>query len=128
MFDLIHPRPQWLWTCLIVCLVFLPNSLGAVSPAKAPVLLDTDIGGDIELQGITTVDGDAYTRALILCRLLHAIGRADLPVASGAPPRDPPDYRGQMQYGLRPAFRKRSAKESAVEFLYGRLKANPGEL
>src|SRR6266446_1775093 len=100
MFDLIHPRPQRLWTCLIVCLVFLPHSLGAVSPAKIPVLLDTDIGGDIddalalalalaspeiELQGITTVDGDAHTRARILCRRLHAIGRADLPVASGAP-------------------------------------------
>ena len=33
-----------------------------------------------------------------------------------------------MQYGLRPAFRKRPERDSAVEFLYKQLKARPGEL
>jgi inosine-uridine nucleoside N-ribohydrolase len=143
MLDLIDPWPRRLCICFIVCLLSLPTPLWAASPTKVPVLLDTDIGGDIDdalalalalsspeidLQGITTVDGDAFTRALIVCRLLHAIGRTDIAVASGAPPRDPPDNRGQMQYGLRPAFRKRPVKEFAVEFLYARLKARPGEL
>src|SRR5437899_5386280 len=88
---------------------------------KHLVLLDTDIGDDIDdafalalalrspeldLRGVTTVHGDAHTRALIVCRLLHAIGRDDIPVAAGTPPREPPEFRGQFQYGLRPCFRK----------------------
>jgi len=109
---------------------------------KVPILLDTDIGGDIddalalglvltspelELRGVTTVDGDAYTRALIVCRLLDVLERGKVPVASGAPPRNVPDSSGQMQYGLRPAH-KRPVKESAVDFLAAQLKAAPGEL
>jgi len=57
---------------------------------RIPVILDTDIGTDIddafalalalsspeiELRGVTTVSADAYTRALIVCRLLHAAGK-----------------------------------------------------
>src|SRR5262245_47361024 len=101
-------------------------------PARVPILLDTDIGDDIDdalalalalaspaiaLRGVTTVSGDAHTRALIVCRLLYAIGRADVPVAAGAPVRAVPDFSGQMQYGLRPCFRKRPEREGAVEFL-----------
>lgn len=113
------------------------------APPKIPILLDTDVGDDIddalalglilsspelELRGVTTVFNDAHTRALLLCRLLHAVGRDDIPVASGRPPRKTPDSRGQLQYGLRPGFRKRPVKENAVEFLYGKLKAEPGKL
>lgn len=120
------------------------TSLRAASmpPAKIPILLDTDVGDDIddalalglilsspelELRGVTTVFGDAHTRALLLCRLLHAVGRDNIPVASGRPAKDPPEYRGQLQYGLRPAYRKRPVKESAVEFLYNQLKAEPSK-
>ncbi len=140
-------------TVVSVVSAALLTALGTVAPArhafapqervKVPVLFDTDVGGDIDdalalalvlsspeldLRGVTTVDGDAHTRALIVCRLLHAVGRGDVPVASGKPPQEPPDYRGQLQYGLRPCFRKRPVKESAVEFLYNQLKANKGEL
>jgi inosine-uridine nucleoside N-ribohydrolase len=111
--------------------------------ARVPVLLDTDIGDDfddalalalilqspeLDLRGITTVFGDAHTRALIVCRLLYALGRNDIPVASGSAPRPVPEFNGQMQYGLRPCFRKRPERASAVEFLYNQLKARPGEL
>jgi inosine-uridine nucleoside N-ribohydrolase len=141
-----NPRQAIFLAVGALTLLLLPRGLApslAAAPSKVPVLLDTDIGGDIDdalalalalsspeidLRGITTVDGDADTRALILCRLLHAIGKADIPIAAGSPPRDPPDFRGQMQYGLRPAFRKRPVKESSVEFLHAQLKANPGKL
>lgn len=111
--------------------------------ARIPVLLDTDLGGyiddafalalvltspELDLRGMTTVHGDAHTRALLACRWLHALGRADVPVAAATPVKELPDFHGQMQYGLRPAFRKRPVKESAVEFLYQQLKAHPGEL
>jgi inosine-uridine nucleoside N-ribohydrolase len=119
-----------------------PTRAGSPRPPKVPVLLDTDIGGDmddplalalalvspeIDLCGITTVSGDAHTRALLVCRLLHLVGRADIPVAAGAPARPVPDFAGQMQYGLRPSFRHRPEPD-AVAFLYKRLKARPGEL
>ncbi len=120
-----------------------PASAQAPPAPKVPILLDTDIGDDIDdafalalaltspeidLRGITTVFNDAHTRALIVCRLLHEVGRDAIPVASGAPARPMPDLNGQMQYGLRPCFRKRPERDSAVEFLYKQLKAHPGKL
>jgi inosine-uridine nucleoside N-ribohydrolase len=112
-------------------------------PAGIPVLVDTDIGDDIDdafalglvlaspeldLRGVTTVHGDAYTRALMVCRLLHAVGRDNVPVASGAPQRDRPETGGQFPYGLRPNLRKRPEREAAADFLYRQLRARPGEL
>ena len=121
--------------------------LGAVFSAgaqvKVPVLVDTDIGTDIddafalalalaspeiELRGVTTVSADAYSRALIACRLLSAAGRGDVPVAAGRPRRSEPERTGQYQYGLEEVFRKRPVAEPASEFLYRELKAEPGAL
>jgi amidohydrolase len=111
--------------------------------AKVPVLFDTDIGDDIddafalalllkspeiELRGVTTVFGDAPTRARIVCRLLDAEGRKDIPVASGPTPQKKAAATGQMEYGLRPGPTEQLVKEDASEFLYRQLKAHPGEL
>src|SRR5262249_32001189 len=101
----------------VLLLAAAPARGGPTPQQKAPVLRDTDIGDDlddalalalilqspeIDLRGVTTVSGDAHTRALIVCRLLHALGRTDVPVAAGSPARSAPDFNGQMQYGLRP--------------------------
>lgn len=63
-----------------------------------PVVLDTDIGSDIDdafalalilksteldLLGVTTVSGDTIARARIAAKLLTEAGRADVPVAAG---------------------------------------------
>ena len=63
-----------------------------------PLVIDTDIGTDIDdalailfalaspeldLQGLTIVDGDVATRARIASRLLGMAGRADIPVVIG---------------------------------------------
>src|SRR5262249_13140783 len=106
--------------CRVLVLLALVPTLAhaAAPPARVPLLGDTDIGVAMDdavalawllaepradVRAITTVHGDAHTRAVIVCRMLHAIGRADIPVAAGAPPRPVPDFGGQMQYGLRPA-------------------------
>jgi inosine-uridine nucleoside N-ribohydrolase len=112
------------------------------SRARIPVILDTDLGTDIDdslalalvlaspeldLRGVTTVSDDAFTRAMIACRFLEAVGRADVPVAAGLDPRPQPAVEGQYQYGLRPG-RKGPVKERAVEFLHGQLRAHPGQI
>ena len=63
-----------------------------------PVIIDTDIGGDIDdtwalamalkrpeldLRLITTCTGDTIYRAKIVCRLLELAGRSDIPVGIG---------------------------------------------
>ncbi len=120
-------------------LLLVPASLPA---APTPVVIDTDIGDgiddafalalalsspELDVRGVTTVGGDAHTRALSVCRLLHEVGRREVPVAAGKS-SGPTDFQGQMQYGLRPAFRKGPEKAAAVEFLYRQLKERPGEL
>ncbi len=134
---------------LSVGMLLLSVLAGSADPArtepaaKVALLIDTDIGDDIDdalalalalsspeldVRGITTVHRDAHTRALLVCRILHAIGRHDTAVASGRPALETPDFRGQLQYGLRPSFRIRPEREPAVEFLYRQLQARPGEL
>lgn len=124
-------------------LLFQTASIRAEARLKIPVLLDTDIGTalddafalalvlaspELELRGVTTVHGDAYTRALVVCRMLEAAGRGQIPVASGCSRQERPDSRDQLAYGLQPSFRKRPLPQPAVDFLYSELKVHPGEL
>lgn len=70
----------------------------ATKPPLVPLLLDTDIGTnvddllalvmaatapEIELVGVTTVYGDTTTRAKVAARVLEMLGEADVPVAAG---------------------------------------------
>jgi inosine-uridine nucleoside N-ribohydrolase len=125
----------------------------AVAPEKPgaeriPILLDLDIGTDIDdtfalawavlcpeldLRGVTTVSGNTRERAQMVCRLLTAAGRRDVPVAMGRPDEPKQDLRGhQVQYVRHPivVFDRMSkpVAQPAVEFLYEKLKAEPGRL
>ena len=89
------------------------------------------VSPELDLRGITTVSGDTYARALMVCRLLSAAGRLDVPVAAGGPEKPPQALRGlQDQYVRRPAPPKmsRPIKAKAVEFIYQQLKAHPGQI
>lgn len=115
-------------------------------PVKVPILLDCDIGTDIddtfavalamlspelELRGVTTVSGDTQARALMACRLLTAGGLREVPVAAGKPNQPPQALRGVQEQYIRqpPAFRaSKPVKELAVDFLYKQLKASPGQI
>jgi purine nucleosidase len=70
------------------------------SQQKHDVLIDTDIGDDIddalalalalrspeiELRGMTTVFGDTLRRAYLASHLLRVFGREDIPIAAGRP-------------------------------------------
>lgn len=85
----------WLLLCFM-----LPVVLRAAAGARTPILLDTDIGTDIddafalalivrspelELLGVTTVSGDTEARARLAAKLLWEAGFRSVPVVAGEP-------------------------------------------
>lgn len=114
----------------------------ASPPARTPVILDTDIGTDIddayalaallqrpelELLGVTTVSGDTAARARLAAKLLDVAGgpAAAVPVYAGEP--------GSEQY-LRQAdwareFRAPNLHDAgAVRFMRDAVTARPGQV
>src|SRR5438105_767922 len=80
----------------LTCIRFTAGQVAAQE--KIPILLDFDIGEDIDdvfalatvlaspeldLRGVTTVGHDPYKRAQMACRFLTAVGRNEVPVAAG---------------------------------------------
>ncbi|MFO8007546.1 MAG: nucleoside hydrolase [Candidatus Brocadiia bacterium] len=114
---------------------------------KIPVLLDTDIGSDIddavclayllaeprcELVGITTVSGEPVKRAMLADAVCRAAGRSDVPVCSGC---DVPILTDQRQPEAPQAealprweHREEFADYEAVTFLRQTIRERPGEI
>ena len=90
------------WVAL--CGLAYVSSAAAVEPsARLPVILDTDIGDDIddtwalamllkspqlELKLVTTTYGKAVYRAKIIAKMLTVAGRSDIPIGLGEGGRD----------------------------------------
>ena len=112
------------------------------------ILLDTDIGGDIddalalayllkqprcELLGITTVGGESEKRAALASAICHSAGRAEVPVHVGASApllvteRQPHAYQSEALTNRWPhqTFDKRN---TAIEFLRDTIRLHPGEI
>ena len=125
-----------------ICLLFLfalPIVLRAVPPNKIPILLDTDIGTDIddafalalivrspdlELLGVTTVSGDTHARARLAAKLLWEAGVRSVPVVAGEPGRPLPIEQTRWANGFRsPQLRS----GSAVDFLDSTLRRRVGK-
>jgi len=114
---------------------------------RIPVLLDTDIGSDIddamalayllrqkrcELVGITTVTGDVQQRAALAEVVCHAAGRKNIPIHCGR--RDVlvsgPGQPNVPQYAAihNLPHRMDRPENSAVEYLRKTIRARPGEI
>jgi purine nucleosidase len=112
-----------------------------------PVILDTDIGSDIDdavalayllaeprcdLLGVTTVTGDVTKRAALAQLLCEAAGKPSIPVHCGAPGvlLDGPGQPGVPQYeAVRDlAHRIDLPPATAVEFLRRTIQERPGEV
>jgi len=128
---------------LCLALVLLGAMLAA-SPADAQaqerhtVILDTDIGGDIDdawalgfamqspdidLVGVTIGDGNTPARAKVACKLLHAGGRDDVPVAVGRKTGDNHDF----QFTWAEDFTaKQPITQSAADFIVETVRKRPG--
>jgi inosine-uridine nucleoside N-ribohydrolase len=132
---------------LALVFVFVSPAFGDEKPKPVPILLDSDIGSyvddafalglaladeGVELVGVTTVGEAAEDRAWIVCRFLTHLHRQDVPVAygRGEQPKGPIDW--QIQYRRHPAVvwdrTAKPAKQTAVELMYEKLKARPGEI
>jgi purine nucleosidase len=114
---------------------------------RQTVLLDTDIGSDIddavalayllrqplcELAGITTVSGDVQKRAALAEAVCLASGRDDIPIHCGR--REPfihgPGQPNVPQYAAieRFSFRLNRPENTAVAFLRDTIRRRPGEI
>jgi len=116
---------------------------------SVPVLLDTDIGSDIddavclsyllrqprcELLGITTVTGEPQKRSALADAICRAAGRTDIPIHSGT--AEPLLTRQRQphcqQAGILSHFAHRSPEDfppnTAVDFMRQQINARPGEI
>ena len=117
------------------------------SPETIPVILDTDIGSDVddavclayllrqprcEILGVTTVTGEPERRAMLADVVCRAAGREDVPIFSGAgtPLTIEQKQREAPQAEVLPDWPHREDFEpnEAVGFLRRTIRARPGEV
>ncbi|MBD0324030.1 MAG: nucleoside hydrolase, partial [Aldersonia sp.] len=110
------------------------------SAQRIKIILDTDIGDDIDdgwalglamqspaldLQGVTIGHGNTPARAKVACKLLHAGGRNDVPVAVGRKTSDEPEY----QFSWAEDFTaKAPVSQPAADFIIETVRKQPGEI
>ncbi len=127
--------------CLAVGLVFLQsNASFAAEPGRMKVILDTDIGSDIddawalgfilsypqfETLGVTICDGNTPARARVACKMLHLTGRDSIPVSVGRKTHSGNDY----QFAWAEDFDAlKPVAQPAADFLVETIKKYPGEV
>jgi purine nucleosidase len=136
-----HPLLVLAATALLSLTVSAARSQAAQGTAATPqlVLIDTDIGDDIDdafavalalrspelrILGITTAFGDTELRARLMDRYLKAVGRRDIPVATGVPTPHSNVFT-QAAYARREPDRKHP---DGVDFLLEQIRRHPGQI
>jgi purine nucleosidase len=129
---------------LLVLAAVLACASPAAAQAKIKLLFDTDIGTDIDdawalgyvlkspvfdVLGVTVSDADTPARARIACKVLHRLGRTNVPVAVGRKTAAVPPDRVDYQFMWAEDFSAyRPVATPAVEFLADTIRRNPGEI
>jgi inosine-uridine nucleoside N-ribohydrolase len=126
----------------LLCAVTLAAGHHAVAagPPPEPVIIDTDVGDDIddafaltialgdprlEVIGITTAWGDTWTRTLLVRRLLATLGRKDVVVAQGPQtPNNVPFTQKKWADGAT----DRTAPPDAIEFIRDQVNRRPWQI
>jgi inosine-uridine nucleoside N-ribohydrolase len=131
----------------VLCAAVLTLARAALTPAASPpsarpqpVIIDTDIGDDIddafalaialldprlEVLGVTTAWGDTRTRVLLVRRLLATLGRRDVVVAQGPATADAVPFT-QRRWAL--GATDSSPAPDAIEFIRTQAHKRPGEI
>jgi inosine-uridine nucleoside N-ribohydrolase len=133
-------KPYVFGVLVAVWLGVSPSIASAQSTERHKVILDTDIGGDIDdawalgfamqspdidLVGVTIGDQNTPARAKVACKLLHVGGRDDVPVAVGRKTGDNQDF----QFAWAEDFTaKQPIPQSAADFIVETVRKNPGAI
>lgn len=119
---------------------FLMGAALAKDEPPSKIILDTDIGGDIDDAwalgfvlnyagfdpvGVTICDGNTPARANIACKLLHVTGHTNIPVAVGRKTRD--DFSPQFSWAEDFTALKPIA-QPAADFIVEKARKYPGEI
>jgi len=125
----------------------MPAVFAQNSTNKEKLLLDTDIGSDIddslclayllhqkqcEILGITTVSGEPVVRAKLASALLKAAGRDDIPIYPGVeqplltPQKQPVAH--QAKYLPKYPHETKFPEGQAIEFMRRTIRENPNEV
>jgi inosine-uridine nucleoside N-ribohydrolase len=114
------------------------TALAAQHPT--PIVLDTDIGGDIDdafavalilqspeldLRAVTTVSGDTQARARLAAKMLAVAGLTSIPVAAGiaGPPMDSPQTKWADGFSS-----PQLVQQSAVDLMKSAIDRAPGKI
>lgn len=125
----------------LLCVMLLSATAAVATAASAqPVIIDTDVGDDIDdafalavalndprldVIGITTAWGDTRTRTLLVRRLLATMGRQNVVVAQGpATPNSTPFT--QKNWAMRAS--DTTPAPDAVDFIRDQVRKRPGEI
>ena len=128
--------------CAVALMTLVTVAVADPAPAtqRLPVIIDTDIGDDIddafaltvalldprlEVIGVTTAWGDTRTRTLLVRRLLATLGRRDVPVAQGPATQDVVPFT-QRRWAL--GATDTSPAPDAIEFIREQSHRRPGQI
>lgn len=138
-------RTAWFNSLAIFLVILLVGgSMRGVARKPAPrqqkVILDTDIGGDIDdafalaliltspelkLIGVTAASGDTQLRARLAARMLCETGKSSIPVFAGVPT----DQRAFTQTAWASQFpESRISQEDAITWMARTIRQNPGQI
>jgi len=125
---------------LLALVGFEPTTAAPARSGPQPVIIDTDIGDDIDdafalavalhdprldVIGITTAWGDTRTRTLLVRRLLATMGRQNVVVAQGpATPNTTPFTQKTWAMGAVDT----TAAPDAIELIRDQVRKRPGEI